>query len=35
MAIMGAELLCYPTAIGNEPQDSTIPSRNHWRRAMQ
>jgi N-carbamoylputrescine amidase len=35
MAIMGAELLFYPTAIGNEPQDPTIHSLDHWRRAMQ
>lgn len=35
MAIMGAELLLYPTAIGSEPQDSTLDSRHHWRRAMQ
>lgn len=35
MALMGAELLFYPTAIGSEPQDSTIDSRHHWRRVMQ
>jgi len=35
MAIMGAELLFYPTAIGNEPQDASLDSRHHWRRAMQ
>jgi len=35
MAVMGAELLFYPTAIGSEPQDPTIDSRQHWRRAMQ
>jgi len=35
MALMGAEILFYPTAIGAEPQDTTIDSRDHWRRAMQ
>lgn len=35
MAVMGAEILFYPTAIGSEPQDPTIDSRQHWRRAMQ
>jgi N-carbamoylputrescine amidase len=35
MAIMGAELLLYPTAIGSEPQDPTIDSRRHWQRVMQ
>jgi N-carbamoylputrescine amidase len=35
MALMGAELLFYPTAIGAEPQDLSIDSRDHWQRAMQ
>jgi N-carbamoylputrescine amidase len=35
MALMGAELLFYPTAIGSEPQDLSIDSRDHWQRAMQ
>lgn len=35
MALMGAEILCYPTAIGNEPQDGSIDSRDHWQRVMQ
>ena len=35
MALMGAELLFYPTAIGSEPQDSTLDSRDHWQRVMQ
>ncbi|HUO95614.1 MAG TPA: N-carbamoylputrescine amidase [Steroidobacteraceae bacterium] len=35
MALMGAELLLYPTAIGSEPQDATIDSRDHWMRTMQ
>lgn len=35
MALMGAEILFYPTAIGSEPQDLSIDSRDHWQRAMQ
>ena len=35
MALMGADVLLYPTAIGSEPQDPTIDSRGHWRRVMQ
>jgi N-carbamoylputrescine amidase len=35
MALMGAELLFYPSAIGDEPQDAGIDSRDHWQRAMQ
>jgi N-carbamoylputrescine amidase len=35
MALLGAELLFYPTAIGAEPQDPSIDSRDHWQRAMQ
>lgn len=35
MALQGAELLLYPTAIGSEPQDSGLDSRHHWRRVMQ
>jgi N-carbamoylputrescine amidase len=35
MALLGAEILFYPTAIGAEPQDATIDSRDHWQRAMQ
>jgi N-carbamoylputrescine amidase len=27
MALMGAEIICYPTAIGSEPQDPTLDSR--------
>lgn len=34
MALMGAELLFYPTAIGSEPQDSSIDSCGHWQRCM-
>jgi N-carbamoylputrescine amidase len=35
MALMGAELLLYPTAIGSEPQDASIDSSGHWQRTMQ
>jgi N-carbamoylputrescine amidase len=35
MALMGAEILFYPTAIGSEPQDATLDSRDHWQRVMQ
>lgn len=35
MAVQGAEILLYPTAIGSEPQDASIDSKDHWQRAMQ
>lgn len=35
MALMGAEVLCYPTAIGSEPPDPTWDSSGHWQRVMQ
>ncbi|MGI5308624.1 N-carbamoylputrescine amidase [Rheinheimera sp. WS51] len=35
MALMGAELLFYPTAIGSEPHDATIDSSGHWQRTQQ
>jgi N-carbamoylputrescine amidase len=35
MALMGAEILMYPTAIGSEPQDAGIDSSGHWQRTMQ
>ncbi len=35
MALMGAEVLLYPTAIGSEPQDASLDSRDHWQRCMQ
>jgi len=35
MALQGAEILLYPTAIGSEPQDPTLESREHWQRVMQ
>jgi len=35
MALMGAELLFYPTAIGSEPYDTSLDTSRMWRRAMQ
>lgn len=35
MVLMGAEILLYPTAIGNEPQAPDINSLRHWQRTMQ
>jgi N-carbamoylputrescine amidase len=36
MALMGAEVLFYPTAIGSEPPPAPpVDSRDHWRRTMQ
>jgi N-carbamoylputrescine amidase len=35
MALMGAEALFYPTAIGSEPHDPTLDTALPWRRAMQ
>lgn len=35
MALQGAELLLYPTAIGSEPQDCGLDSCEHWKRVMQ
>jgi N-carbamoylputrescine amidase len=35
MALMGAEVLFYPTAIGSEPHDRSLDTRDPWRRAMQ
>ena len=34
-AVMGAEIMLYPTAIGSEPTDPDLDSCPHWRRAMQ
>jgi N-carbamoylputrescine amidase len=34
MALMGAELLLYPTAIGTEPYDPNLDTSRMWRRAM-
>lgn len=35
MALQGADVLLYPTAIGSEPQDPTLQSADHWQRVMQ
>jgi N-carbamoylputrescine amidase len=35
MALMGAEVLLYPTAIGTEPYDVELDTSRMWRRAMQ
>ncbi len=34
MALLGAEILLYPTAIGSE-QDPKVDSKNHWQKCMQ
>ncbi|WP_227936954.1 N-carbamoylputrescine amidase [Alkalihalobacillus deserti] len=34
MVLMGAEILFYPTAIGSEPHDSSIDSKDHWQTCM-
>ena len=35
MALNGAEILLYPTAIGSEPGEPELDSREHWMRVMQ
>ena len=35
MVAQGAEVLLYPTAIGSEPHDAALDTRDPWRRAMQ
>jgi N-carbamoylputrescine amidase len=35
MALEGAEILCYPSAIGSEPNDPALQSGGHWQRTMQ
>ena len=35
LALRGAEILCYPTAIGSEPEDPNFDSSPHWQRVMQ
>lgn len=35
MAMLGADLIMYPTAIGSEPQNPTWDSSGHWQRVMQ
>ncbi len=34
LALLGAELLFYPTAIGSEPNDPTVDSKDHWQMCM-
>jgi N-carbamoylputrescine amidase len=34
MALMGAEILMYPTAIGSEPEDPSLDTKDLWQRAM-
>ena len=34
LAVMGAEILFYPTAIGTEPPDPTYDSKDHWQMCM-
>ncbi len=34
MALKGAEIIFYPTAIGSEPLNETIDSKDHWQRCM-
>jgi N-carbamoylputrescine amidase len=34
MVLMGAEILLYPTAIGSEPQEPDLDTRQPWQRAM-
>jgi N-carbamoylputrescine amidase len=35
MSLLGAELLLYPTAIGSEPVQTDVDSKNHWQLVMQ
>lgn len=35
LVLKGAEAIFYPTAIGTEPQDAMLDSRDHWQRTMQ
>lgn len=35
LALKGADLLLYPTAIGSEPQEPELDTREHWTRVMQ
>ncbi len=34
MVLMGAEVLFYPTAIGSEPENPSLDTRDRWQRAM-
>ncbi len=35
LALQGAEVILYPTAIGSEPQDPALDSYAHWVRVQQ
>jgi N-carbamoylputrescine amidase len=35
MALMGAELMCFPTIIGSEPHSAEFDTAGHWQRTMQ
>ncbi|HEX3044034.1 MAG TPA: N-carbamoylputrescine amidase [Bacillota bacterium] len=35
LTLQGAELLLYPTAIGSEPEEPGVDSKNHWQLCMQ
>jgi N-carbamoylputrescine amidase len=35
MALMGAEVLCFPTIIGSEPHSADFDTAGHWQRTMQ
>jgi N-carbamoylputrescine amidase len=35
LALKGAELLLYPTAIGSEPQNPSLQTKVHWRACIQ
>jgi N-carbamoylputrescine amidase len=35
LALKGAELICFPSAIGSEPEDPNYDSKDHWTRVMQ
>lgn len=35
LALLGAEILLFPSAIGSEPEDPSYDSSSHWRRVMQ
>lgn len=35
LVLSGAEAIFYPTAIGSEPQDPNLDSKDHWQRTMQ
>jgi N-carbamoylputrescine amidase len=35
MALMGAEVMCFPTIIGSEPHSTDMDTSGHWQRTMQ